>query len=91
MNERSDPRRVLLALARDTAMVLVGLFMLLHETLALSPRIQVLAVGVLLLLGPAAIRTIIEGWLTRGSSLVPSPQSTPPASGSESQSSQSSS
>jgi hypothetical protein len=62
-------------------MVLLGLFMLLHETLVRTPRLAVMAVGVLLLLGPAAIRTIIEAYLTRGS-VASSSSRTPGDSGS---------
>ena len=63
-------------------MVLLGLFMLLHETLVRAPRIAVMAAGILLLLGPAAIRTIIEAYLTRGGSLGPSRSPTHEDSGS---------
>lgn len=49
-------------LLRDVALVLVAIFMLLHETLRAEPRIVILMVGLVLISGPVVIRTVVEGW-----------------------------
>ena len=49
-------------LLRDSLLVCVGVFMLLHETLTREPRLAILMVALALLAGPAVIRTLVEGW-----------------------------
>lgn len=52
-------------LARDVFLTALGVFMLLHETLVRTPRFVVLMVGLVVLAGPAAIRTVVEGYFGR--------------------------
>lgn len=53
-------------LLRDVSLTALGIFMLLHETLTPAPRLIVLMVGLVLLAGPAAIRTVVTAWFGRG-------------------------
>ena len=63
MNGRWSLLRQILWFSRDVLLVVMGAFMLLHETLTPSPREFVLMIGVVLLMGPAAIRAVISAWL----------------------------
>lgn len=53
-------------LLRDILLVAVGIFMLLHETLRETPRFIVFMVGLVVLAGPTAIRTVAVEWFGRG-------------------------
>ena len=53
-------------LLRDVSLTALGIFMLLHETLVEAPRLVVLMVGLLLLAGPTAIRTVVTAWFGKG-------------------------
>lgn len=53
-------------LLRDVALVGVAVFMLLHETLRNDPRLPILMVGLVLIAGPAVIRTVVTAWFGKG-------------------------
>lgn len=53
-------------LFRDAVLVAVGVFMLVHETLRAQPRFTVFMVGLVVLAGPVAIRTVVTAWFGRG-------------------------
>lgn len=67
MNGHWPLLRQILWFLRDVLFVVLGTFILLHETLAPSPRETLLMVGVALLMGPAAIRTVISAWFGKRS------------------------
>lgn len=49
-------------LIRDVALTAFGFFMLAHETLDPHPRTLIVGAGLILLAGPATIRTVVEVW-----------------------------
>lgn len=49
----------------EVGLTLLGVFMLLHETLSKEPRFYILMFGIVVMAGPVTIRTIVEEWFKR--------------------------
>lgn len=67
MNGHWPLLRQILWFLRDVLLVALGTFILLHETLAETPSRDRLMTAVVLLMGPAAIRTVIAAWVGKRS------------------------
>lgn len=61
-------QNVIWRIMRDSILTGVGVFMLLHETLTITPRFEVLIVGLVVLAGPATIRAVVSGYFVKSES-----------------------